>query len=129
MTCFCLDKNIYYRNAKIRTFQLLIDIRTLSSCRICARKYEANSDCLMDYRGPGFLAVVLFGSSPPPTPPTPVSKLDGRHQGNLRKRDNLLKGGGGGGEEEEAKKRESLVLPIKYSLGAKHKQSTHRQRT
>ncbi len=27
------------------------------------------------YRGPGFLMVVWFGSSPPPSPPSPVSKL------------------------------------------------------
>ncbi len=32
-----------------------------------------------------------------PLPPSPVSKLDRRHIGNLRKRDNLLTGGGGGG--------------------------------
>ncbi len=51
------------------------------------------------YRGPGLLAVVWFGSSPSP-PPSPVSKLDRRHTGRLRKKDNLLteEGGGGAGE-------------------------------
>ncbi len=44
------------------------------------------------YRGPGYLAVVWFGSSP-----TPVSKLDRRHTGRLRKRDNFLTGEGGRG--------------------------------
>ncbi len=47
------------------------------------------------YRGPSFLAVVLFGSTPPP--PLPGSKLDRRHTGRLRKRDNLLTGEGGDG--------------------------------
>jgi hypothetical protein len=37
----------------------------------------------MIYRGPGFLAVEWFGSSPPPS-------LDRRHIGRLRKRENLL---------------------------------------
>ncbi len=49
----------------------------------------------MIYQGPGFLAVAGFGSSPilPPHP----SKIDRRHTGRLRKRDNLLTGEGGGG--------------------------------
>ncbi len=51
----------------------------------------------MIYRKPGFLSVVCFGSSPHPLnpPPTsPVSKLNWRHAGSLRKRDNLLTGKG-----------------------------------
>jgi hypothetical protein len=39
-------------------------------------------------RRPILLAVVLFGSSPTP-PPNPVSELDRRHKGRLRKRDNF----------------------------------------
>jgi hypothetical protein len=34
---------------------------------------------------------------PPPPPPSPVSKLDWRHTGRLRKRNNLLKGERGEG--------------------------------
>jgi hypothetical protein len=45
------------------------------------------------YREPGFLAVVLFDSFPPPSP---VSKLDRRHTGRLLKRDNFLTGEGEG---------------------------------
>jgi hypothetical protein len=44
------------------------------------------------FRRPGFIAVVGFGSSPTLFPPSPVSKLDQRHTGSLRKRDNLLTG-------------------------------------
>jgi hypothetical protein len=43
----------------------------------------------MIYRGPGFLAVVLFA-------PSRVSKLDRRHKGRPRKRDTILTGEGGG---------------------------------
>jgi hypothetical protein len=50
----------------------------------------------MIYRGLGFLPVVSCGSSPTPSP-LPVIKLDRRHIGRLRKRDNLLTGDGGGG--------------------------------
>ncbi len=67
----------------------------------------------MIYRGPGFLAAVWFGSSPTPyLPPSTVSKLDRRHTGRLRKRDNLLGGGGGGkkGFGRGAESYESLVL-------------------
>jgi hypothetical protein len=46
----------------------------------------------MIYRGPAFLAFVLFVSLPTPFCPSPVSKLDRRHTGRLRKRDNLLTG-------------------------------------
>jgi len=52
----------------------------------------------MIYRGPGFLAVVWFGSLPTPFshPLSLVSKLDWRNTGRLRKRDTLLTGEGGG---------------------------------
>ncbi len=50
----------------------------------------------MIYRGPGFLPVVLVGYSP-----SPVSKLDRRHRGRLRKRGNLLTVEGGKGASEE----------------------------
>ncbi len=33
---------------------------------------------LTDYRGPGFLAVISFSSTPTPSPSSPVSKLDRR---------------------------------------------------
>jgi hypothetical protein len=47
----------------------------------------------MIYRGPIFLVVVHAR----PRHLSPVSKLDRRHKGSLRKRDNLLTGEGGGG--------------------------------
>ncbi len=64
------------------------------------------------YRGPSFLVVVWFGSMPALSP---VSKLNRRHTGRLRKRDNLLTGEGGGWESGRALSRiirteESLVL-------------------
>jgi hypothetical protein len=69
-----------------------------------------DSEYYMIYRGPVFLAVVLFGSSPT----LPVSKLDCRHTGRLRKRDKLLTGEGGGkgvGEESNhTTARKPLVL-------------------
>ncbi len=40
------------------------------------------------------LAILWFGSSTTPPPPSPVSKLDRRHTGRPRKRDNLLTGEG-----------------------------------
>ncbi len=46
----------------------------------------------LPYRETGLLSTIWFGSSPPP----PVSKLERRHTGRLRKRDNLLTGEGGG---------------------------------
>jgi hypothetical protein len=63
---------------------------------------------LMIYRGPGFLDVVRFD---PPLPPN-VGKLNLRHTGILRKRDNLLTGewGGGGGGAKSYDGRETLVL-------------------
>ncbi len=51
----------------------------------------------MNNRRVGFLAVVCFGSSPTPLLPSSVSKLDRRHTGRLRKRDNLMTGEWGGG--------------------------------
>ncbi len=67
----------------------------------------------MDYRGPGFLVVVLFGSIPIlSTSISPVSKLDGRHTGRLNKRFNLLmgEGGRGGVRSQIIQRRESLVV-------------------
>ncbi len=66
-----------------------------------ASKHDAGSDKFreywMIYRGPGFLAVVKFGSKPTPYPPSPVSKLDRRHEGRLQMRGNLLMEEGGRG--------------------------------
>ncbi len=45
----------------------------------------ATQRVLNDYRGPGFLA----NDPPPPPPHFPVSKLDRRHTGRLRKRDKI----------------------------------------
>ncbi len=61
------------------------------------------------YRGPGFPVAVWFGSSPTPSLHSPVSKLDHRHKGRLRKRNNLLmgvgKGGGGWGAKSFGRKK------------------------
>ncbi len=51
-----------------------------------------------------------FGSFPNPLPPSPVSKLDWRRTGRLRKRDNLLPGGGGGGEGAKSWMMRMMVL-------------------
>jgi hypothetical protein len=50
----------------------------------------------MIYRGPSYLVVMRFGSSPThPLPPlSPVSKFDRRHTGRLRKRGSLMAGEG-----------------------------------
>jgi hypothetical protein len=50
------------------------------------------------YRGPGFLAIVWFGSSP-----TLSDDLDRRHTRRPRKRDNLLTGEGGRGRIKDWK--------------------------
>ncbi len=53
----------------------------------------------MIYRVPGFIAVELELLELAPPPPSPVSKLDRRNTGRLRKKDKLLTGEGGVGEE------------------------------
>ncbi len=81
------------------------------------------------YRRPGFLAVVWFGSSPSPFPPSLVSKLDRRHTGRLRKRDNLLTGKGGdgdGGRGAESYVRKKAWPSINHSILSVHTaQSVH----
>jgi hypothetical protein len=52
-------------------------------------------------RGPGFLAVVLFGPSPTLQAPSPLSKLDGRHTKKTEKERRLADGRGGDGLGEE----------------------------
>ncbi len=66
-----------------------------------------NREYWMTYSGPGFLAVVWFGS--PPTPPHPLPSVDRRHTGSLKKRDNLLTGYGWG-RSQIIRPQESLVL-------------------
>ncbi len=51
----------------------------------------------MIYKGPGFLAVVLFGSSLP----SPIGKHDQLHTGSPRKGDNVLTGEERDGVREE----------------------------
>ncbi len=74
------------------------------------------------YRGASFLAVVWFGS-----PTSPVRKLDRRHTGRLRKRDNLLSGNGRGGRRGDvepnhttARSLEVLVLYNHSILSESH---------
>ncbi len=72
--------------------------------------YEGPQRVLNDYRGPAFLAVEWFGSSPTPSHPTPISKLDRRHTWRLRKGNNLLtadreEGGWRGAESYDPRKK------------------------
>jgi hypothetical protein len=65
-------------------------------------------------RGPGFLAIVRFGSLPTPNPL--VSKIDRRRLGRRIKRDNLLTGEGEGvGMEPNHTKEKSMVLYRSFS--------------
>jgi hypothetical protein len=52
--------------------------------------------------------------APPPLPP--VSKLDRRHTGRLRKRENLLTRGGGGGRGDEPYARRKAWDSINQSI-------------
>ncbi len=65
------------------------------------------------YRGPGFLTVVCFGSSPPPLSPSLFSKLTGNTQEDLE-RETTCWGergkGGGRGAESYVWPQESMVL-------------------
>ncbi len=63
----------------------------------------------MIYKGPGFLAVLGFGSSPTPSP---VSKLDRRHKERPRKREKSLTGEG----DKGVARSESLVLYKSFVL-------------
>ncbi len=65
--------------------------------------------------GQTFSRSFYFAPRPPPPPPPhsfPISNLDRRHTGRLRKRDNLLKGEGGRGwaRSRIIRPQESLVL-------------------
>ncbi len=68
----------------------------------------------MIYRGQGFLTFVWFGSSPSLSP-SPISKLDRRHTGRMRKRASSLRGGVGCEWSQIIRQRESLVL-YKHSI-------------
>jgi hypothetical protein len=60
---------------------------------------SGNQKVLKIYRGPGFLAVVSFGSSPTPSPPLPSVNSTG-DTGRPRKINNLLAGKGEGVGED-----------------------------
>jgi hypothetical protein len=68
----------------------------------------------MIHKRPDFLAVVCFGSSPTPCLNSPVRKLERRHTGRLRKRDNVLKGEGeegrGGAKSYDGEKAWSSII-------------------
>ncbi len=70
---------------------------------------------LVDYKEPGFLAVVWFGSFPLPSPLLPSASSTG-DTGRLRKRDNFLTGWG---RSQIIRPRESLVL-CKTSILSSH---------
>jgi hypothetical protein len=79
----------------------------------------------MIYRGPGFLSFVRFGSSPTFFP---VSKLDRRLTGRLRKIDNLLTGEGEKGVGEEPNHTTGCVFAIKILASRPHKQKRIKNR-
>jgi hypothetical protein len=62
------------------------------------------------YRGPGFLAVISFGSFARTFPPPSVSKLSLFFNLPVWRRSSFLTGRGGGGEEQIIRRQESLVL-------------------
>jgi hypothetical protein len=68
------------------------------------------------YRGPGFLAVVWFGSLPTPFPLLSVYKLVRRRTGRLRKRDKLLTGEGRKGGGPESYDRKKAWSSINHSI-------------
>ncbi len=73
------------------------------------REKEYSREYRVIYRGPGFLTVVCWLLPPPPTP---VSMLDRRQTGRLRKRYNLLTGEGGGkggGKSNDGEKASSSI--------------------
>jgi hypothetical protein len=78
--------------------QLHICLDTGMYCNLHVREY------LIVYRGPGFISVIRFGSSPTPFPPipSPVGKLDRRHTRKTEK-ERQLADGRGGREGESAK--------------------------
>jgi hypothetical protein len=83
--------------------------KSLNSILVCYSRLDTypiktwvtTSEYCMIYKGPGFLAVARFGSSPlPPPPPSSQSSVSKRHTGRLRKRVNLLMEEGVGKEPD-----------------------------
>jgi hypothetical protein len=66
----------------------------------------------MIYRGTGFLATYNLAPPHPFPSPSPISKLDRRHTGKLRKRENIQTGENGRGwrRSQIIRRLESLVL-------------------
>ncbi len=77
-----------------------------STAHVWAKEYW------MIYRGTGFLATYNLAPPHPFPAPSPISKLDRRHTGKVRKRENMLTGEdrGGWGRSQIIRWRESLVL-------------------
>ncbi len=81
------------------------------------KKYYGQRVLIDLYRGPGYFAVVRFGSSPTPSPSS-VSNIDRRYTRKLRMRDNLLSGRGGqgrGGRGAEAYRKKGWSS-VKHSI-------------
>ncbi len=86
--------------------------RRITACNLIlySRKYW------MMNREPGFFAAVLLAPPHPPFPPSPFSKLDRRHRGRLRKKDNLPTVETRGWEwERSPRRRENLFLYKSFS--------------
>jgi hypothetical protein len=85
----------------------------------CAHGAQINFGDLTPYWTYTHAFLRSYDSAPrPPPPPTPVSRLDRRHTGRLRKRDNLLggEGGWGGGHGAESHDRKKAWYSINYSI-------------
>jgi hypothetical protein len=94
-------------------------VQMLHSNTACWIKYKVYryKTGLNDLQRNGLTRCRMIWLLPHQPPPYPISKLDRRHTGRLRKRDNLLTGeggGGGGGRAQVRRRRESLVLYISF---------------
>ncbi len=81
--------------------------------------FEFPREYWLTYRGPGFLAVIWFGSSPTPSPPLPSVSSTGDTQEDWEKIDNLLPGEGGGegcGRRAESYDRKTVWSSVKHSI-------------
>ncbi len=82
-----------------------------ASCMVSDQERALNREYLMYYRGPGFLAVVLFGCFPLPSP-CPLSKVSLFLSLPVCRRSSLLTGENGRGRRRSQiiRRQESLVL-------------------
>ncbi len=105
-----LGEHFSYRHLVYRFFsEASLPSYFFSICNIGQCHSYRVREYWMIHRGPGFLVIRhrMIWLLPLSPPPSPVSKLDRRRTGTLRKRGNLLTregGGGGGGGQRGARK-------------------------